>query len=225
MPVSVQPTQIVFNDSTIQTTAFTGAQQLQFSLALRTSAVNSSGIPLTYSGTPGTLTFTAPAGVTRVQVTVYGGGGAGGSAATDGNDWWNGGNGGDGGFAYGLYTVIPGTAYSVSVGVGGTGSGGAGGSSSFSTLISATGGSGGGNASVGNNGSNGAAGAGSSGNIRNLTGIPAGMFTGTASSNSNPQIFSPSGAFGAGVGGSGGDSNSSGGRGGTSGLVLIQYVG
>ena len=89
-------------------------------------------------------TFTVPAGITRIRVRCWGGGGAGGSSGVGGNV---GGGGGGGSYAEGFYTVVPGTQYSVTVGVGGTGVSGAGGNngltSSFGALCSATGGSGG----------------------------------------------------------------------------------
>lgn len=82
-------------------------------------------------------TWTCPTGVTRVRVTVVGGGAGGGSSGSPSQ----------GGIAIGVYTVTPGTNYTVTVGSGGTGvvagTGGTGGTTSFgSTLISATGGTG-----------------------------------------------------------------------------------
>lgn len=199
----------------------------QFSLALRTSAVNSNGTPLVYSGTAGTLTFTAPTGVTRVKVTLFGGGGAGGAGAVSGGDVWFGGTGGNGGYAKGIYTVVAGTAYTITVGVGGTANGGAGGTSSFTTLISATGGAGATSASIGDHGVNGASGVGSSGNLRNRTGnneidIYNGSFV--AAGTTAAQIWNASSIYGAGAGGFGGGEFGNGG-GGVSGMVLIEYVG
>ena len=87
-----------------------------------------------------TGTWTAPANVTRVKVTVIGGGGGGG---------YSGQTGGRGGFGFNYYTVVPLTTYSVVVGLGGVGSGtspingSAGGNSTFHTFITATGGAGG----------------------------------------------------------------------------------
>jgi hypothetical protein len=228
MPITVSGTSITFNDATTQTTAFTGGGgQLQQSLALRTSAVNSSGTPLVYNSA-GSLTWTAPTGVTRVKVTCIAGGGAGGSTDPDGN---NGGTGGGGGFAVGVYTVTPGTAYSVTVGVGGTGNGGSGGSSSFSSLISATGGSGGGGA-AGGRGPDGNNGAGTSGNIRNsvaglnYTWASIGDFWGNRANNNGsgtPVVWGVSTITPPGSGALGGGSNPGGG--GNSGVVLIEYIG
>jgi len=84
-------------------------------------------------------TFTVPAGVTSIEVEVWGAGsgGVGGSSAS----------GSAGGYAWGLYTVVSGATETVTIGTGGTGyagsastSSGAGGSSSFGALCSATGG-------------------------------------------------------------------------------------
>ena len=116
--------------------------------------------------TSGTTTWTCPSGVTRIKVICIGGGGGGGSAYDDGDAWHNGGDGGRGGISIGIYTVIPGTGYSATVGAGGAGSntapnaGSAGGTSSLGSLLSATGGGGG---AYGNTGASGSAGAGVSG--------------------------------------------------------------
>ena len=92
-------------------------------------------------------TWTCPAGVTRVKVSIFGGGG--GSAGPDD------GFGGAGGLGWNYFTVTPGTGYAVTIGAGGAGgtSGVAGGTSSLGSLISATGGGGGGGAVDGANGS------------------------------------------------------------------------
>lgn len=88
-------------------------------------------------------TWTAPVGVTQVRLVVIGGGGGGGGWAS-GPDF-TGSNGGWAGIATGNATVVPGTAYTVTIGAGGTGgatnaNGTAGGTSSFGALMSATGG-------------------------------------------------------------------------------------
>jgi hypothetical protein len=169
--------------------------------------------------TSGTTTWTAPSGVTKVKVTVIGGGGGGSSYSC-------GGIGGIGGLAIGYYTVSPGTGYTVTVGAGGSGHGsssgsaGSGGTSSFSTLISATGGAG----STGLvNGTNGF---GSNGNIVNFYSGSFYPFFGpnafTNSGSTTPityNVSSPTAVPGAG-GGVG-----SVGYGGSAGLVLIEYVG
>ena len=114
-------------------------------------------------------TWVAPTGVTRVRVWCIGGGGGGGS---NGSCTATPQSGGAGGVAIGVYTVTPGTTYTVTVGAGGagqttTGNGSSGGTSSFgpagSPVISATGGAGGSN----NSSSNTAQGVGSSGTIYN----------------------------------------------------------
>ncbi len=94
-------------------------------------------------------TWTAPAGITSVDVEVWGGGGGGGGSEGDSSD----GGGGGGGGAYSrttAITVVPGTTYTVTVGATGTagatnGTGGPGGDSWFinTTTILAKGGSGG----------------------------------------------------------------------------------
>ena len=109
------------------------SQQLQFQL------FNSNG------------TWTCPAGVTRVKATVIGAGGG-------GNNDKGGGGGGNGGYASGVYTVVPTTGYSVTVGPS-VGEDVSGGSSAFSSFLSASGGTA--------NNVGGANGAGSGGNIVN----------------------------------------------------------
>ncbi len=86
-------------------------------------------------------TWIVPAGVNLLKVRLCGGGGGGG----EGTAASCGGGGGAGGYAEGIFPVIPGQAIAVTVGAAGSPSG-AGGTSAFGGLISATGGSGGGNA-------------------------------------------------------------------------------
>lgn len=163
MPISVQGTQITFNDSTNQTTAFTGPFQLQNQLF-----------------TSGSTTWTAPAGVTRVKVTVIGGGG--------GASFWAGSRGGGGGFACSWVTVSPGTGYTATAGAGGSSwngntPGGTGGTSSFGGFLSATGGGGGSNAgfNIGGNGS---------GSISSGTAIAVGtVYYGTNIAQTTPDTF------------------------------------
>ena len=92
--------------------------------------------------------FTIPAGITKIMVEVRGGGG-GGAKGNSAAQFGQGGSGG--GYGKNVFTVVPGTVYTVTVGAGGIGSsggscslGGVGGTSSFGALISATGGGGGG---------------------------------------------------------------------------------
>ena len=182
-------------------------------------------------------TWTCPAGVTKVRVTVVGGGGGSASGANT--------RGGPGGIAYGIYSVTPATDYSVTVGAGGAGStsvtASAGGTSSFSTFASATGGGG------ANSSSGGASGAGTGGNISNSK-VPANEYPYAygASQNNVPNFaglgtrvqgttvsqqtaaiaWSASGGY---LPGAPGNTATSGytiyARGGIGGAVLIEYVG
>lgn len=124
-------------------------------------------------------TFTAPAGVTKVYISMCGGGGGGG----------HGGGGGGGGVSminY-PYTVTPGNNYTVTIGGGGAGaaiSGGtgtAGGTTSFDTL-----------SVPGGNGGVGSSGAG---------GTSPGGFNGSGATGGIPAFSSGSGASGSGGGG------------------------
>jgi hypothetical protein len=86
--------------------------------------------------------WTAPAGTTKVKARVWAGGGAGGAGVGGGA----GGGGSGGGYGEGIFTVIPGNTYVVTVGNGGVGStanGGPGSASSFGSFITALGGLGG----------------------------------------------------------------------------------
>jgi len=103
-------------------------------------------------------TFTAPAGVTMVFITMCGGGGGGGGGRY-GYTGWNDGGGGGASSEYiirALYPVTPGNSYTVVVGAGGAGgtktsvypppassTGGVGTASSFNSAIYADGGNGG----------------------------------------------------------------------------------
>jgi len=72
-------------------------------------------------GTPaGTVTWTVPAGVTRVLVRLVGAGGGGGYTST-GTGGDHGGGGGGGGYAEKLFTVVPGSNFTYEVGAGGAG--------------------------------------------------------------------------------------------------------
>jgi hypothetical protein len=132
--------------------------------AFQTVAPSTSGNVLTSNGTSWTSaaapaggfsnmqvftssgTFTVPAGITKVKVTVVGGGGgsSGGDSCASGN------GGGGGGAAIEVISgLTPGGTVSVTVGAGGNGAsglsnyGGTGGTSSFGAYCSATGGEGG----------------------------------------------------------------------------------
>ncbi|QXZ71879.1 DUF2793 domain-containing protein [Agrobacterium sp. S7/73] len=113
--------------------------------------------------TAGTFTWTAPAGVTRVEVELWAGGGGAASAPNVNGQY--GGAAGAGGYSLGVYDVTPGAKYTVVVGAGGSGAltansnapGAPGGLSSFSpeggsALIYATGGQRGEPRSVGGSG-------------------------------------------------------------------------
>jgi len=98
-----------------------------------------------------TTSWTAPTGVTSVEVILCGGGGGGQGGSSLAN--WGGGGGG-GSVTYSVLTVVPATSYTITIGAGGaggSGSGGAygsgstGGTSSFGALLSIAGGGPGGN--------------------------------------------------------------------------------
>jgi hypothetical protein len=172
--------------------------------------------------------WTAPAGVTRVNLVVIGGGGGGGGYNSGGgtND---GGNGGPAGVAVGSATVVPGTAYTVTIGAAGTGggtnvNGTAGSTSSFGALMSATGGGAGlTNSNVG------AAGAGSNGTTRNThigvtTMAPfGGGGIRAASSGAARVAWAINATTAAGAPGGGGTSVSPA-AGGVDGIVYVQWV-
>lgn len=126
MPVSINNTQIVFNDSTTQTTAARG-----IAVSTAVQAFNSPG------------TFTTPANTTRVFIALVGGGGGSGGNGNNG-----GGNGGPGLVAGGYYPVSASTPYPITVGGAGAGgpangTGGSGGASSFGSILTSNGGTGG----------------------------------------------------------------------------------
>lgn len=141
----------LWNDLTINT----GGGNLQFGGTVESLRLD------TYIDPAVTSTWTAPAGVTQVEVLVVAGGGGGGYDA--------GGGGGGGGVEYNTaFAVTPGSGYSITVGAGGGGgsgysdpgtntlgvSGTSGGASSFGTLSAAGGGGGGGRRVAGTVGGN-----------------------------------------------------------------------
>ena len=94
-----------------------------------------------------TQSWTAPAGVTVVDLMLVGGGGAGGGVV-GGPGGSCGGGGGGGGVVTHSVAVNPGTSYTVTIGAGGarstgTGNGGLGGNTTFGSLLTALGGGGG----------------------------------------------------------------------------------
>lgn len=86
---------------------------LVFLLLSLTFFVPNPAVAQTFS-TPGSWSYTVPAGVTRVQVQVSGGGGGGGAA-----DSAKGGNGGNGAKVTAIITVTPGQVLSGTIGQGG----------------------------------------------------------------------------------------------------------
>jgi hypothetical protein len=158
-------------------------------VASLTNTPAASAIPnLQVFDSPGTSNFTIPAGVTQIAVEVWGGGGGGGNAGAGAGSSAAAGGGGAGGYGKGVFTVMPGSNYTVIVGAGGANAV-AGGATSFGALISAGGGSAGPNAPT----SHGGAGGTSSAPINILGG--AGQWTSSEGGN---------GGGGAGNGGSGG---------------------
>ena len=212
-------TGVTFSDSTSQASAYIGGR----------------GQVFTSSGT-----FTVPAGVTAIRVTVVGAGGGSGGAAAGSCDAATGGAGGGGGAAIEYITgLTPGGTHTVTVGTGGTAggsgnsAGGAGGTSSFAAFCSATGGGGGGGGNN-NTGSTGSNGTGSGGDINlsafNPTGVSncAPIFGGTvpapgANTNGIAAINRGSGASGAKAQGSGGGGNNRSGAAGSAGIVVIEF--
>ena len=149
-------------------------------------------------------TFAVPTNVTRIKVELWGGGGGGGKAS----NYNFGGGGGAGGYAFNVFSVIPGTNFIVTVGIGGT-NGVSGTSTSFGTLISAARGWAGTNAPSNLGGGQGGGGIGgtTSGSVISLVGNVG--ESGNASSNTGGNGASASGPLG-GAGGFGSAPSSSG---------------
>jgi hypothetical protein len=196
MPSSLNGTGVTFNDGT------------------QLNSKNEAGgnyIQRTYTSP---ATWTKPAGLKAVKVTVVGGGGGGGGTrGCDVDNPRSGGTGSPGGTAIEYISApsIPGPV-AVTVGAGGSGgpapgtvcsytAGGAGGTSSFGSFLSATGGLAlnGGPASAGNQ-SGGGNGSGSGGDI-NIFGVGGfggnGPFTSTPNSNGTPGFNVSTGGQGA----------------------------
>jgi hypothetical protein len=170
-------------------------------------------------------TFTVPATVSSVKVTVIGGGG-GGSGNSSGDV---GSSGGPGGIAVGYVSVTPAQTISVTVGAGGAGTntdlvnGSAGGASSFGSVLSATGG-GGGVAGVAT-GSPGT-GSGSALNTALMSSTSSWGRRGEGTGATAPIAFSlgsvlPPGSSGSGEGGSSGSPNTA--SGGVGGAVMVEW--
>jgi len=203
----------------------------------------------TVYATPGTYTFTVPAGVTQVDVEVWGAGGGGGGSgdgSLGGVAGNYGGGGGAGGYARKLCTVTPGQSVLVTVGAGGagttTGPGGVpGGSSSFGAFCSAGGGFGGawGQATQVNTGAGGS-GVGGDLNIGGGAGGPTGPNSATVTTSTANTPYAQSGSppmgtaalvwqtgaspvgYAAGGAGASGGSNAIGGNG-APGLVIVRW--
>jgi hypothetical protein len=161
-------------------------------------------------------TFTIPANVTSVKVTVVGGGGAGGSSSENGAGYSNGAAGGGGGGAAINYltSLTPGNTLTVTVGGAGGTSSVASGTQTIST-VSATGGATGGASSNGSGGVGGAGGVGSGGSI-NLRGSSGGTVGGVGFSGGGGSSIFGGGAAGvlAGSAGTAGQVYGGGGSGG-----------
>ncbi len=197
----------------------------------------SSGTNVDSFTTPGTTTWTVPAGVNSIRAQVFGagGGGAGGSTGSCGQ-FCAGGGGGGGGYVDVTLTVTPGQTYSVLVGTGGNGGAGNnvnpaspgldGTQSKFGTSYIANGGHGApaNNISPYNQ-------PGGGGTASAPTGTVASGNTGVAGQNQSPYQGGAGGYSGAGSsytygkGGKGGNGFSQAGNGinGTSGAVIITY--
>ncbi|WP_264520913.1 beta strand repeat-containing protein [Flavobacterium sp. N1994] len=140
---------------------------------------------------PGTSSFTVPAGVTSLTVECWGAGGSGGGTA--GNATASGGGGGGGGYSKNTVAVVSGSSINYTIGAGGTGTtanGANGGATTFST-VAANGGFGG----MQGNSNSGVGGAGGTGTT----------FNGGKGANG---ILSNSGGGGAGSAGSASNGNS-----------------
>lgn len=172
--------------------------------------------------------WTCPAGVTSVWLTgCGGGGGAAGSFSTSPG----GGGGGAAAVIKTQKTVVPGTAYTVTIGAGGTGgtgsaaNGTAGGTTSFGALLSLAGGGGGnGNGGAGGaaGGAGGGAGAGGSSSAANAGGGGGSIF-GAGAPPSSSQNPTGGNASGYGAGGSSGQSTANIGGSGSGGFLLVEW--
>jgi hypothetical protein len=140
-------------------------------------------------------TWTKPAAIKAVKVTIVGGGGAGGGTAHPAGSKAGGGGAGGAGILYLDAPAIPGPI-TVTVGTGGTGgtsTGPSGGTSSFGPLLSATGGAGGG-APAGGTGTGGAGGTVSTPGVTLLASGGAGS-AGYAGDCLNPQMGGAGGSL------------------------------
>ena len=172
-------------------------------------------------------TFTIPAGVSRVKITVIGGGGAGGAGSTSGGGAeTTGGGGGGGGTAIKWLAVSgagAGGTLTVAVGAAGTGSSVTSGTSNTITAITGAAGSAGQAASGGSAGGSGGAGANGDLNITGGTGTRGG----TSAATMGGSTFMAENSIAAGLryGGGGGGATGSGGAvgAGAAGVVIFEY--
>jgi len=157
----------------------------------------------TYTSTPGSTTWTAPNGITSVNILVVGGGGGGDSSASI---YAGGGGGGGGVVIQNNRAVTPGVSYIVNVGAGGAGgssgsSGSSGGASSFNNVVANGGGGGGatGGISGGSGGGtcSGAAGSATQGNSGGGTGYGGAGYSASCSSSGGGAAGGGGGAGGA----------------------------
>lgn len=108
MPISIENDVLRFNDNSTQITAANPSVYV----GMRSQVFTSSG------------TFTIPAGINAIKVSLQGGGGGGGGAAysTNYGTFGNGGAGGNGGYAEGYLTgLTPGNTLTITIGAGGAG--------------------------------------------------------------------------------------------------------
>ena len=149
--------------------------------------------------TPGTTTWTAPAGVFNVSAVAIGGGGAGGSSSSTNS------GGGGGGLAWvNNIPVVPGQTYNVQVGDNGGVLGGAGGDSYFINTSTVKGGGG------RNTGGLGAPGAAGTFTVTTAYGTSGGGVGGTGGSNTGTPYTSGGGGGAGGYGGKGGNGGAGG---------------
>lgn len=241
-------------DSAVTTAKITDANVTIAKLSATGTASNSTFLrgdgswqALSVPASPGTQTFTSsgtftvPAGVSLIKVTVVGGGGGGGGGYQASNySNAGGGTGGGGGVAVGYVSVTPGSTHTVTIGAGGAGTnswsnGSAGGTSSFGSVLSATGGGGGlraapfscGENSCASTGGNGSVGGGS-GSARNTVSIPVSWSQYTRSRGGGKTAgieysigFTDGGAGAGGQGESNADGNNA--AGGVGGAVLVEW--
>ncbi|MDU9022298.1 phage tail-collar fiber domain-containing protein [Pseudomonas corrugata] len=180
----------------------------------------------------GVFTWTVPAGVKKVWVTVIGGGGGGGRAGASGA---GSGGGGGGGWAQKLVDLSSVTSVTVTIGAGGAGatlegaSGDTGATSSFGSYLSATGGFGGmGNAPSGYANGPGSGGLGTGGDFNTSLGVghvsygPVGGSGGGPGARCTQGLYPGNTGVGPGGGGSGAYFGYNGGAG-AAGNVIIQW--